>query len=109
MGHQGNGLPPTTILRFKQQLARAAMLQKSGGCTTTGFALIMGLEKDPHISIRQEILFTWLELLTSPLIQHEALEKAWDKRGEALMEQCATPGGTKSPAQWPQSRPPSWT
>ena len=83
-GHQGNGLAPTTIQNLKQQFARAAHLHRPGGCTTTGYELIVGMDKDPHISIRQELLTAWLQVVQSGHISKGAAKKAWVKLKESL-------------------------
>jgi hypothetical protein len=45
-GHQGVGLAPTSVNRIRQQFAATAMIRRSGGCTTTAFALTVGQDSD---------------------------------------------------------------
>jgi hypothetical protein len=39
------------------------MVFRSGGCATTGFALEMGSHKDPIISLWEEMVAAWTEVL----------------------------------------------
>ena len=57
-GHQGLGLAPTSVRALRASFAAAALLRKTGGCTTTAYALTVGLEKDPSVSLRVELLST---------------------------------------------------
>ena len=83
-GHQANGLAPATVRRLRQQFAGAAMLRKVGGCTTTAFGLMVGLHKDPKISLRQELVGSWLEVVVNPSIPKQGLEKVWTQLRESL-------------------------
>ncbi len=43
------------------------MIRKSGGCTTTTFALTVGMEKDPTVNLRIELLTSRTEVVRHPL------------------------------------------
>ena len=95
-GHQGNGLAPTSVRHLRQQFAGAAMIRKVGGCTTTAFAITVGLEKDPTIGIRHELFNFWLELVLNPSIPKQGLAKVWDHKG-------GQPGRAQAMASGPRS------
>ena len=83
-GHQANGLAPATVKRLRQQFAGVALLRKIGGCTTTAFGLTVGLHKDPTISLRQELVGSWLEVAVNPSIPKQGLEKVWTQLRDSL-------------------------
>jgi ribonuclease HI len=83
-GHQGVGLAPTAILQIRRQFAAAAMIRRSGGCTTTAFALTVGPDSDPMVSIRVELLQCWLQVASTTTVQPVALEKVWCKQAKTL-------------------------
>ena len=95
-GHQGIGLAPTSVRHLRQQFAGAAMIRKVGGCTTTAFAITVGLEKDPTIGIRHELFNSWLELVLNPSIPKQGLAKVWDQMR----------GNLAGPLRWQQVRGP---
>jgi hypothetical protein len=83
-GHQGVGLAPTSINRIRQQFAAAAMIRRGGGCTTTAFALTVGQDSDPMISLRVELLKSWLEVAATTTVQPSALQKVWRQQQQKL-------------------------
>jgi len=85
-GHQGMGLSPTTLARIRQKMAASGLIHRPGGCTTTGFGLITGHQKDPGISLVQELLVTWIQVLEKSTIPKEAIQRAWAKTTKELKE-----------------------
>ena len=73
------GLAPSCIRKIRQQFAGASMIRKSGGCTTTAFALTVGLEKDPSLKLRLEVVECWLRVLAETTIPMEAIKRAWPR------------------------------
>ena len=76
-GHQGQGLAPSTVARLRQQFGVASLIRRPGGCTTAAFRFNVGLEKDPTIQLRQELLITWLQVVASSTVPARALYKVW--------------------------------
>jgi hypothetical protein len=95
-GHQANGLAPTTVRKLRQQFAGAAMLRRTGGCTTTAFGLTVGLSKDPTIGLRMELFGSWLEVAVNPSIPKLGLERVWGQLRDSLA----------GPRRWHQVRGP---
>jgi hypothetical protein len=117
-GHQANGLAPTTVKRLRQQFAGAAMLRRTGGCTTTAFGLTVGLSKDPTVGLRMELFGSWLEVAVNPSIPKQGLEKVWGQLRESLAgprrwHQVRGPMGavvaTLMDLGWKPGSPTSWT
>jgi len=76
-GHQGQGMGPTMLTTLRQQFAKAAMLRKSGGCTTNAYGLTVGHGKDPTIAIRIELITAWCDVTITDAVTDEALRKTW--------------------------------
>ena len=83
-GHQGGGLAPSTVLKLRQQFAGAAMLRRPGGCTTTAYGMTVGLAADPTITLRVELMQSWLEIAAKPGVPHTALAKVWRRKQTEL-------------------------
>ena len=73
------GLAPSCIRKIRQQFATASMITKSGGCTTTAYALTVGLEKDPSLKLRLEVVECWLRVLAETTMPIEAVKRAWHR------------------------------
>ena len=65
------------------------MLRKVGGCTTTAFAMYRGLDMDPSISLRVELVNCWLDVAASTTKPPAAIRKSWVQ----LLRQLAFPRG----------------
>ena len=83
-GHQGKGMPPTTIRKLKATLAVCSGLRKSGGCTSTSLQLQGGEAADPEFYIRHELLDTWLGVWGELPKLHMAISVVWGRLLEKL-------------------------
>lgn len=72
------------------------MLRRAGGCTTTAFAMTTGLEADPAVSLRVELVQSWLQVVGSAAVPRPALDKAWAQRALEL----------RGPRRWQRVRGP---
>ena len=73
------GIAPSNARRVRQQFVKASMIRKSGGCATTAFALTVGLEKDPSLKLRLQVVEFWLRVLAETTIPKEAIKRAWTR------------------------------
>ena len=60
------------------------MIRKSGGCTTTAFAMTVGPDSDPMIKIRLEVIESWLQVLVETSVPMEAIRRAWGRLRASL-------------------------
>jgi len=81
---------------MRQNFAKAAQIKQAGGCTTTAYATTVGLGKDPTISIRVEVLRSWLETLGRQEIPMEGICRAWERISEIVA----------GPSRWSKVRGP---
>jgi hypothetical protein len=98
-GHQGVGLSPTAILQTRRQFAAAAMIRRSGGCTSTAYAMTVGQSSDPMVSLRVELVRSWLGVAGTTAIQPAALQKVWSQQRERSVWRGHS-GGVRSRAPW---------
>ena len=84
-GHQAKGFPPSTVLKIRQQFSEVAMLRRSWGCTTTAFALSVGIDADPSIKLSIEVIESWLQVLAESKVPKEAILRAWDRMKPELL------------------------
>jgi hypothetical protein len=93
-------------------------MKRSGGCTTTAYALTVGQDSDPEINVRMELLRIWLEVVASTSVPKTALQKVWSQQQQRLAAprkwgQVKGPLGavlaTLHDLGWEPSEPTRWT
>ena len=60
------------------------MIRRGGGCTTTAFALTVGSSADPAVSLRVELLCSWIQVLRDTVLPKGALERVWSRQRDDL-------------------------
>ena len=117
-GHQGNGLAPTTVKRLRQQFSSAAMLRRPSGCTTSAFALNVGIEKDPTISLRTKTFSSWFDILKAPGGAEPSITRTWEQlasnlagpsRWQRVQGPMAAVVATLYDLGWSPHEPAKWT
>ena len=78
------GLAPTTVLKARRPMAKAAGIRKTGGCTTTSFACTVGLGKGPTISLRVELVQSWLAAIATGKLTVQAVTGMWETLNEEI-------------------------
>ncbi|CAK0809774.1 unnamed protein product, partial [Prorocentrum cordatum] len=82
-GHQLQGLAPSSARKLRQQ-AGAAVGGKAGGrCLAT--VLAAGLEEDPAIKLRIQLVDSWLELWETAPEVHARIHRVWPAIRGALL------------------------
>ena len=119
-GHQVYGYPPTRLSKLRSAIATALPQARRGSCTTTLLALA-GPGAEPAVTIRQQLVMTWLDMWHRyPHYQHR-----WRRAWPAILERmrAAKPRGrwqvvrgglstliaTLLDMQWQPDRPDRWT
>ena len=77
---------PTNIVKIRRQFAEAACIRKTRGCATTASAITVGHHSDPSVSLRTELLSSWMQTLADTKVPMAALQKVWEKQRARLQD-----------------------
>ena len=83
--HQVFGVCPSLLRRLRASAARALPEYRNGACTTTILAIAMD-RQDPAISLRLEIIDSWLDLWKSHPQRRSIWKKSWESAYTALLK-----------------------